>query len=102
MQFARGLTPVDQLLTLPQVPSYGTSQEGHETLLVTHSLAHATMLTLHTVRASEVSPGDLSATNSALVHASEIVKILEKLCETDQNTIIRDPILSVSFIVKII
>ncbi|KAL5532518.1 hypothetical protein ACEPAF_4292 [Sanghuangporus sanghuang] len=82
--FARMLTPVDELLS--------GRPSGHETQLIAHSLAHATMMTLHNVRSSESPPGDLNAINSRLVHASEILKVLEGLCGDSSLTV--DPILS--------
>ncbi|EJD02546.1 uncharacterized protein FOMMEDRAFT_157780 [Fomitiporia mediterranea MF3/22] len=84
MQFARRLTPVDQLSV--------DEQEG-QVLLVVHALAHASMLTLHRVKASEAPAGDMSAINSALVHATEIVQIIEKFGEEDSAPI--NPILAV-------
>ena len=86
-QLARDLIPVDQLLT--------TRPDGYEAVLVVHALAHAAMMTMHNVRASDLPPDDMSAINSALTHASEIVKIIEGLSE--QTSTFVEPILSVSY-----
>ena len=83
--FARMLTSVDDLLA--------GKPTGHESQLIVHGLAHATMMTLHGVRASESPIGDLNAINSRLSHASEILKILEGLSGDGASVI--DPILSV-------
>lgn len=82
--FARRLTPVEQL---------STDNQDHRRLLVVHGLAHAAMMTMHSVRASDTPVGDLSAINSALTHASEIAKILDKISRDDSAPF--DPIISV-------
>ena len=51
------------------------------------------MMTLHSMRASEAPAGDVSAINSALTHASEIAKIVERLSKNESAPL--DSILAV-------
>ena len=72
-QFARLLPPVE---SIPTAGSNNAQRGEAQNLLVAHALAHSAMSTLHVVRASA---GDQSSINSALVHATEVLKILEKV-----------------------
>ena len=76
LQFAQLLPPVDQI-TLTGTSLSDTERRGHaQSLLLAHALAHSAMATLHGVR---FSAGDASAINSDLVHATEVLKIIEKV-----------------------
>ncbi|KAI5116880.1 hypothetical protein M0805_009862 [Coniferiporia weirii] len=82
-QFARGLVPPDQ--SAAPVIEY----------LVIHGLVHAAMIILHSARASVAPAGDMSATNSALTHAHEALKVVEKATALEGNSSLLDPILSI-------
>ena len=87
-QFTRCLRPVEQL----------EAENGLE--ITVHALAHAAMVNLHNARnvAMGTTTGDLSAINSSLMHATEILKLLEKVANADDNdeeSSPGDPILSV-------
>ena len=91
--FARSLLPVDDLTS----PARGKSPEklGVEVAvtLSVHALAHSAMATLHGIGASL---NETSAINASLVHATEVVKIIEKLTDTQTGSDFVTPILAVS------
>lgn len=84
--FARSLQPVEQL----------EAESGAE--ITVHAIAHAAMIILHRARLSTASV-DLTVINAALMHATEILKLLEKISNanaTQTGSSLVDPILSVS------
>lgn len=88
--FARSLVPLDNITT--QVESVNHQQD----LLVIHSLAHSAMIRLYSVRASAAPGGDLRDINVCLIHAGEILRVMEFLLSHDQSGDMVDPILGVS------
>ncbi|KAH8111227.1 hypothetical protein DFH11DRAFT_650954 [Phellopilus nigrolimitatus] len=91
--FARSLIPLDRL------DSNVHSLDTRQALFVVHSLAHATMIQLHSVHASEAPAGDESTLNAALEHASEVISIFELAANAGVNEEARaglvDPILAI-------
>lgn len=100
-RFARGLQPLDDVETRVN------SRDARKSMLVVHSLAHAAMIQIHHSRAYASGPAaglaqgleqapDMEAVNTSLVHAGEVVRILEIIGD-DQGSQL-DPILGVSAI----
>lgn len=87
-RFARNLHPLDDLETRV------TSRDARQSMLVVHSLAHAAMIQIHHARAYAGEEPDMEAINVTLVHAGEVVRILEIIGDTQGGQL--DPILGVS------
>lgn len=98
-RFARGLQPLEDVETRVD------SRDARRSMLVVHSLAHAAMIQIHHSRAYASGPAsgpaqgleptpDMEAVNTSLVHAGEVVRILEIIGD-DQGSRL-DPILGVS------
>ena len=90
-QFARGLTPVDR------VEGQVQSSDGRRILLLVHCLAHDAMIRLHEVRDAASSDNDLTAANACLVHATEILRVLEYISNDAEYANMMDAIIAVSF-----
>lgn len=88
--FARRLVPLDRLEEIIQ------SDDARRTLLVVHTLAHGAMIMLHNVRAAVATEGDFNSANICLVHAGEILRILERINDGITGTL--DPIVGVSLL----
>lgn len=58
-----------------------------------HALAHSAMATLHGIGASL---NEASAINAALVHATEVMKIIEKVTDVQNGSNFVTPMLAVS------
>ncbi|KLO16068.1 hypothetical protein SCHPADRAFT_870268 [Schizopora paradoxa] len=85
--FARSLVPLDNITS--QVENVNHQQD----LLVIHSLAHSAMIRLYSVRASAAPGGDLRDINVCLIHAGEILRVMEFLLNQDHSSDMVDPIL---------
>ena len=93
--FARCLTPVEKLSLRASATSVSAKEIDTTALdiLCCHALAHSAMATLHGIGSAS---GDTTAINASLVHATEVLKIIEKVCDVKAKLQCIPPIFAVS------